>query len=211
LSPATIIGYSLLNGFTSYSLQISYRTFDFMDIFIFVGIGIALAHLGRMGRRRAYHIVGFALAVVLILSFPFGYDSEQLLGVRHDTQAYEIDALEWISTASNQSNLHVQSDERIAYIGASVFGFDKDNSLPSWLKANVSWPPGYYFVYEQSWSTHGVNNYPHGKVVVSGEWITELLGIQDVMYIGGGARDQLVVWEASGIGEGVNHWYVLET
>jgi hypothetical protein len=207
LSPATIIGYSLLNGFTGYSMQISYRTFDFVDIFIFVGIGIALAHLARVSRRKLYHVVGFAFVSLLVLSFPFGYASEQLLGVRHDTQAYEIDALGWISQASNRSSPHVQSDERIAYIGASMFGFGKDNDLPSWLEANTSWPPGYYFVYEQSWSYDGVNNYPQGRVVVPGEWMTELLGVQDVMYIGGGARDQLVMWKASGIGEGINHWY----
>jgi len=210
LSPATIIGYSLLNGFTVSSLQISYRTFDFVDIFIFVGIGIALAHLGRISGRRAYHIVGFAVVTLLVLSFPFGYASQQLLGVRHDTQAYEVDALQWISMASNRSSPDVQSDERIAYIGLSMFGLVKDNDLPSSLEANISWPPGFYFVHEQSWSYYGVNNYPHGNVVVSSQWMTELLGMQNVMYIGGGARDQLVLWEASGIGEGVNHWYVPE-
>ena len=208
LSPLAVVGFGLTSGLTRESHQIFYRSFDFVDFFLFFGAGTAIVALRRKKRRRSYFTLGTLFVASLLISFPFAYESEPLLGVRHDTQEYEVDALSWIvDTSGNSSSLRIQSDERISHIAMSLFGIDKENNLPSELRLNLSLPPNIMFVLEHSWTTTGVNDYPRGEVVLAPEYVRLLLSVEDVMYVGGDHSDQLVIFTATSIGQTANDWY----
>ncbi len=198
LSPLTILGFGAIQGTTLNGLKIIYRSFDFLDLFIFLGAAAAVVEI-HSRRKNLYQIVGAFMIISLVVSFPFSYASQSLLGVRHDTQGYELDALEWMGDQPKAKS--IISDERICYLARSVIGVSKGSSLPQYIATNTSVP--YYlwfYIMEDSWTTIGVNNYPHGELVVNLSYYERMTEAADVFYLGGPASDNLVVFMTSPIG-----------
>lgn len=197
LAPATVIGFSLLEGFTIAAHKSIYRSFDFIDIFIFLGVGLAISSTFSF-RKRIYPILAAAMIVFLALSFPFGYYSDQTLGVRHDTQSYEADAVMWLS--HNQSDPQLISDERMAYIGQAIADIPQGNGLVSALASNVTLPPHWFVAFDDSYLTSGVSDYPRGLVIVPLANSTRMVDASDVMYIGGPHSNRITLMATSNIG-----------
>jgi len=197
VSPLSILGYGAASGFSPVSFQIVYRTFDFVDIFIFLGIGTAFVWLYEH-RRKSYAVVGYLTVAFLLVSFPFAYASESLLGVRHDTQAYEMDSLRWLS--EHVASPFLESDERIGHIAESTVGIEKHTSLPDALRRNATFtdlPVISICLMEDSWTTEGVNDFPRGKVVLSASNYAWVLDSANVFYIGGPVTDRAVIFTIS--------------
>jgi hypothetical protein len=133
------------------------------------------------------------------VSFPFAYVTGPLLGVRHDTQPYEVDALNWLD--HRYEPLTVISDERIGYIASSTIMIHKDSSLPDILAHNETflWYTWFYMI-EDSWTTVGVNNFPHGKYVLPESRYANLKEAANVFYVGGPVYDHVVIFQASEMG-----------
>jgi hypothetical protein len=200
VSPISILGYGVVSGFSPVSFQIVYRTFDFVDIFMFLGIGTAFVWLYEH-RRKSYTAIGFLTIAFLLISFPFAYASESLLGVRHDTQAYEVDSLRWLS--EHVDSPFLETDERIGHIAESTVGIEKHAGLPDALKRNTTvtnLPVIAICLMEDSWTTEGVNDFPHGKVVLTASNYTWALETANVFYIGGPVTDRAVIFTVSGVG-----------
>ena len=200
VAPATVVGVGIVGGFSGAAHQIVFRSFDFLDIFVFVGIAVALATMQRK-RKRSYTAIGFLITAALMVSFPFAYYSDPLLGVRHDTQGYEVDTISWVSDADTGG--YVVSDERIAYIAMSMFGYPKSSYLPSEILKNTSLTemvPGSYFLFEMNWVTGGVNDYPRGKVTIPASNFTLAIESGNSLYVGGPPADHIIVAAASSIG-----------
>ena len=194
VSPMAILGFGILIG----SHQIVYRSFDLLDIFLFLGCAVALMHVRRK-RRRFYAVLGSAFIVLLAVSFPFGYASGPLLGVRHDTQAYEADAFAWLE--NKDDIISIVTDERLSYTARSLYGLHAGPTIPYYLKIPPPFPAyQWYFIVEDSWTTEGVNNYPEGKFVVSQEVYTLILEASNVLYVGGPADDRIQVFLVSYFG-----------
>lgn len=198
ISPLTVVGYGFIGGISLSSHQVLYRSFDFIDIFIFIGVAVGIVTV-RRSRPRLYPVLGFATIAALVLSFPFAYESGELLGVRHDTQVYEVDAFKWMSKQGD--NKTIVTDERLGYIGYSMTGITKDSSLPQYMAAGVPFPsyPWFYMI-ESSWTTEGVNNYPYGRLVLSDASYNMSLEAADVFYAAGPLNAQLVVFSTSLMG-----------
>jgi len=194
LPPLTIMGYGLVRSSAALSQQIIYRTFDFLDIFIFLGVGAAIVGL-RARHVTRYAALSITVVICLVLSFPYGYASEQLLGVRHDTQAYEVDTLGWLNDHGGAN--HLMSDERLSHVALSMFGFSKDASLPDHFKRGDQISSSWICLAEASWTTAGVNNYPMGLLVIPESNFTAALDASDVFYVGGPIGDQTILFTGS--------------
>lgn len=194
VAPLAIMGVAVLSGFSYSSQKVFYRTFDFLDVALFIGAAYALVALHH--RRKLFVVSAVALIALSAVSFPFGYESERLLGVRHDTQPFEMDALLWLSAHNDSPN--VVSDERIAYVFHALTDGWKNPYLPAYIMRNASLPPSFYVV-EDSWTTVGVNDYPRGKVVIPLANYTSTLGLANVFYVGGPASDKIQVFIAVGV------------
>lgn len=194
ISPMSILGFGVINVISSASHQIIYRTFDFADVFVFLGIGTAIAWLYEK-RRKAYLPIGLCTIALLLASFPFAYQTDELLGVRHDTQAYEMDAIRWLTEGVDSPFL--ESDERLGHIAEAAFGVPKHPNLPGALIRNTTTttlPVESIFLMEDSWVKSGVNDFPYGKVVVPMDNYTWALRSADVLYIGGPSTDRVVLF-----------------
>ncbi|MFH1580067.1 MAG: hypothetical protein ABIE25_07910 [Thermoplasmatota archaeon] len=197
LSPLAIMGVAMLGGLSSSSHKVFYRTFDFLDLAILIGAGAALVSLYG-NRRKAYVAIGSALIVASIVSFPYGYESSSLLGVRHDTQPFEMDALVWVSRHNEMPNFF--SDERISYVAHALYGGYKNSYLPECIMTNRTLSPNYFYVVEESWATIGVNDYPRGTVVIPSWNYTRTTSAADTVFIGGPVGDRIQIFTASGLG-----------
>ena len=197
VSPLSIIGFGMVSGFSLASHKVLFRTFDFIDIFIFLGIGTAIARLHDR-HRKAYPIIGLLMVTCLLVSFPFAYKSQDLLGMRHDTQIYEMDTIEWV--AAHASSPLVATDERLAYIAENSIGLPRTTFLPMALERNLSLSPEYYYLVEDSWASKGVNSYPEGNIVLLVSNLTLTLEAASVFYIGGPVGDRAILFSSSGAG-----------
>ncbi len=194
MSPMTILGLGVL----AESHQIIYRSFDLLDVFLFLGCAAALVELGRR-RKRLYVALSTVFVVLLLVSFPFGYLSGPLLGVRHDTQPFEVDAFGWLE--NRDEDIVIMTDERLSYIARSLYGYEAGSDVTYYLTT----PPPFteykwYFVLEDSWTTDGLNDYPEGTFIVPSRTYSLILAASNVMYVGGPADDRVQVMLASYIG-----------
>jgi hypothetical protein len=197
LAPATVVAFGALEGFTIISHKSIYRSFDLVDIFIFLGVGVAISSAFSL-RKRIYPILAAAMIVFLVLSFPFGYYSDQTLGVRHDTQSYEVDAVMWLS--HSQSRPQLISDERIAYMGLAMAGIPKDPGLVGVISGDVLTSHHWFIAFDDSYLTSGVSDYPRGLVIIPLSNSTRMIDASDVMYIGGPQSDRVIILASSIIG-----------
>jgi len=205
LLPAlTLVCFALLSPSVESRHQLIYRSMDFADPAIFLGMGFGVAHL--IHRKKFPNLVIAVTITALLVSFPFGIYTQELLGVRHDTQESEIDAIDWIVAADMNHDPYVQSDERVSYITRSLFGIGKDNKLPMNLVENNSLAPDVFYVYEQFWSSVGVSDYPRPFAQPSASYMRALLSVENVIYIGGSPDDQLIVFHATAIGQTASGW-----
>lgn len=191
-----VMGFAISSGISTSSHQMVYRSFDLADIFLFIGAGMAITSLSRK-RSRFYKPVALSLVVALVVSFPFAYASQDLLGVRHDTQAYEVDAVNWLSL--RQGFPQVSSDERISHIGQAMADIPKDATLPKHLLNLDTIPRDWYGAVEDEWLTKGVNSYPDGLTVVPSSNYEKVISSSDVVYVGGPSDNRIVVFRTSAI------------
>ncbi|MBN1677631.1 MAG: hypothetical protein JW880_03755 [Candidatus Thermoplasmatota archaeon] len=198
LAPIALIGAAFLSGMSYSSHKVTFRSFDFLDIPLFLGVGFGLMVLRKKSPRK-YAVIGIAIAVVATATFPFGYESETLLGVRHDTQPFEVDALMWLSDVNLTTR--IVSDERIAYVSSALIGVWRDNDMPEILITNQTLSPWVLYIVEDRWTTVGVNDFPRGLAVVPETNYSLTLKAANVFYIGGPADDRMLVFLASGIGQ----------
>jgi len=207
LLPAiTILGFAFLSPSIENKHQLVYRSFDFADPAIFMCIGFATSLLAHERKRRGVIALAVIAITLALVTLPFGLYTEQLTGVRHDTQAYEVDAIQWVVEGDEGGSPYVMSDERISYICASMFDLGKDNRLPSYLNDNESLAPDVYYLYAESWSEEGVNDYPRGTVVISDTFMADLLSAENVLYVGGDEEDPVIIFMATSIGQAASNW-----
>ncbi len=204
LPTMAVILFALVSPAVEDKQQIIYRSYDFADPALAVGAGIASAYLLRSKRARKLTVILVASAAVTL---PYGIFTQDLLGLQHETQSFEVDGLQWAKDSFGGSELQVQTDVRLAYVGTNLIGLGEDNRLPQYLHANDSLSPFVYYVYERSWSERGVNDFPHGSVRINASYMELLLRVENVLYVGGPADSGLIIFMASGVGQNTNNWY----
>ncbi len=210
LPPITLIFFALVSPSVENKHQLIYRTFDLADPAI--GVGIGLAFFALFTRPNWAKVAPAVMAIflsVLLATLPFGIYTHEFTGVRHDTQPYEIELVDWMMAGSQDVRYDVCTDERLAYVVWALYGLGMNNSLPSMLQNNNSLAPGVFYVYEEFWSVDGVNDYPNGVVTVSSEFVDSLMQVENVIYVGGPSDNRAVVWVPSWIGETRNNWVPL--
>lgn len=199
-SVITLFMFALLSGFTLESQQILYRSFDFVDIPLAIGIGAAVMSLRRRPRLAASAIV--ILMIALVASFPFSYATQSLLGIRHDTQAYEVDSINWVSSSMGDDFV-VESDERLSYNARALADYDKKDFLPYRLDNHGPLLESTAYIFEEEWTIVGVNDHPDGHPLIDSSYVADVLEASNVLYIGGPDSNSVIVFISSSYGSSI--------
>lgn len=194
VAPLSIILYGVETGLPNLSHQVVYRTFDFLQFFIFIGLALAIIDLERR-RPRTYRLAAVAMIACLVCSFPFGFFTQDLLGVRHDSQAYELDAMQWLSERTDEPS--IASDERLAFMAHNTIWIEKRAHLPQDFARNNALSSDFFYIVEDSWTTSGVNDFPHGLTVIDEPDMEATLAQSNVIYVGGPVDDRLHIFTCS--------------
>lgn len=181
-------------GFNSTTHQVLYRSFDFADVGMAVGVSAAIA--GVKDRRRIVGAVAATVVVVALISFPFSYATQDTIGLRHDTQSYEVDAVDWIADNGN-SKWILQSDERISYIALALHDYDKQPYLPDRIVRQSLLGTEVFYVLEEEWMTEGVNDYPRGHPILNETYVQTTLSGSNTLYVGGPLGNEIIVFCAT--------------
>lgn len=172
---------------------LTYRTYDFIDIPLAIGAGAAVKLMASKTRRKSALIL--VLTAALVASFPFGYATNTLTGVRHDTQQYEVDAMSWVY--SNYGvEAPLQSDERLSYNAQAIFDFVKDPYLPLLLSNGEDLGSGSVNLFLDEWCTIGVNNYPWGRALLDRDSVQLAVSQSNVIFVGGPVDNRVTVFES---------------
>ena len=198
LPVVTLMMQALLEGPTLDSHQVIYRSFDFG--YLAISIGVA-ATVGVIAKRPRIEFGAVAcVLVVVLLSFPYGYMTNALEGIRHDTQEYEADALHWVYLHEGP-NATIQSDERVSYDGRALYDFLKRPYVPTYLLEGRFPSPHSLNLFLEEWTTVGVNDYPNGHPVIDEAVAQSALEMSIVLYVGGPSDNNLIVFRSSSIGQ----------
>ncbi len=196
----TILLYAVLGGATLESHQMIYRSFDFGYISLAMGLSFAVAAVASKPLREKV-IVALVIGV-LLLSFPFGYMTDSLEGIRHDSQDYEVDALTWVYVHEGPDAI-IQADERISYNGRALYDFVKRPHVPDYILEERLPSNQSLNLYLEEWSVDGLNHYPDGYIVLDQDVVEWALDSSSVLYVGGPADDNLIIFRSSVIGQTV--------
>ena len=177
--------------------QVIYRSFDLADLSLALGISITVFSLRR--RPKSQFTAVLTILLCLLISLPFAYASGSLLGVRHDTQQYEVDAISYVAECASD-DMTFQSDERLSYIAMALYDFKKLPTLPSKLESDVPLNTRVIYAFEDEWATVGVNDYPRGHPVFDDFQLETLAGESVVLYVGGPTANHIVLFSYSPIG-----------
>ena len=197
----TLAIFTIMQGMDFGGQQVLYRTFDYADFAIALGLAVASVHLLKNASRRTVKVFHAGLLVALLLTLPFAYSTGSLTGVRHDTQTYEVDALDWIDRLSQEDSL-LQSDERLSYVAMALYDFEKMPWLPRRLMEDGIVGEGAFYVLEEEWMSKGVNAFPEGYKIIDQDKADLHLTYSDVLYVGGPSSNNIVVFWATTIGQG---------
>ncbi|MEW5748735.1 MAG: hypothetical protein AB1793_08160 [Candidatus Thermoplasmatota archaeon] len=170
-----------------------YRTYDFSEIPLALGVGAACAAVYRRPRMRKALVI--ILSAVLIVSFPFSYATDTLTGVRHDTELYEFDAITWAHDTCGL-DMNIRSDERISYIARALYDYAQDPSLPRRLAESEQLSPESINLLLDEWSALGVNNYPQGRIFLDSNEVDTVLDDSNVVYIGGPSDNRIIAFQS---------------
>ncbi len=187
------ITYSLVRGLDAFSLEILYRSYNFMDFGTAFSLGVGVAFLYRLSKSRFLEkgdlrrglpvaLSIFAVVVVLLAStVPLGYDTVELFGVQNVTYDYEVSALDWAKSANCSG---IATDQRLGDIMRDYNNLSHTKSLPWKLKYNrtVDSP---YIMLEDSWATWGAQMHPSSPVKVTREKISGLMAERSVIFSSG--------------------------
>ena len=193
----TIMIFSIISGSKLSSHWLIYRTYDFADIPLALGVAAAIGCIKLRPKKRV--LLTALLVVTLVVSFPFAYFTGTLTGIRHDTQAYEVAALQWMYDCEGNTAL-LLTDERLGYVGSALYGFEKRPNLPEKLISDEKLPSCWYFMFEEEWTTVGVNSYPYGHPLINSTKMSVLLSASITYYVGGPPSNNIIVFSSSGIG-----------
>ena len=189
----TLILFATISGFSLLSHKIFYRTFDYATLSLAMGLSVSIA---AVIKERIKLVTVIVLISILLATLPFAYMTGPLVGIRHDTQQYEVDAIAWVS-ANFDMPLSLSSDERLTYDAQALYDFGKNPYLPSILESGNLSRLIYLNLLLEEWLTIGVNDYPRGRPVPDKGYVSYVLAFSDVFYIGGPASNKIVVFELS--------------
>ena len=197
LPVVTLIAFSLTSGFTLSAHQTMYRSFDFADIGLAMGVAMGVVHFRKRPRLQAGVIA--VVLVALAITMPYGYATHELTGVRHDTQSYEVDALSWLNESTPRLTI-LQSDERLSYVAMALYDFKKMPYLPERLMKEGLLGINAFYAFEDEWITEGVNDYPRGHPNINETRIQLFFECSSVVYIGGPMDNQITIFSPTIMG-----------
>ncbi len=187
LVPFTVILYAFLRGLDPLSHTLAYRSFDFLDYGLAIGIATALLRKMSPAKRTVLAAVAFT---ALLATLPLAYDTENVFQVQNTTYEYELSAMARLGVDGERG---VHTDQRLGEVLAMAFGVGGDPTLPFRIVQGQALQPGSILLMEANWATRGAQVHPQPFLPIGEERLAYLLTEHDLIYHSGDSANALFV------------------
>ncbi len=192
VAPVALVLFGFLRGLDPGGLVIVYRSFDYLDyafaVLIAIGFVAAWKRLRASRSGRTALVTGFLAAV--LATTPIAWNTPAVFGVDNVTRSEEFHALALLATFGARN---VTTDQRLADVGATWFGYATDPSLPVKLRDNKTIAGFDYAVVLERWTTAGAQVHPAANVVLSPRVLAAFLAANRIVYTAGPAGDRIFI------------------
>lgn len=185
LIPLTVLLFAFLRGLDPLSHTLVYRSFDFLDYGLALGVGTALFRKMSSARRAA---VAAIVSTALIATLPMAYSTETLLQVQNTTYQYELSAVARLVKGGTTT---VLTDQRLGDVMAMKAGVSGDPSLPFKIVQGERLPPGSVMLLEEQWASRGAQVHPLPFLPVGESLLGDLLRDNNLVYHSGDDANSL--------------------
>ncbi len=185
LVPFTVITFAFLRGLDPLSHTLVYRSFDFLDYGLALGVGTALFRKMSSIRRAAMAAV---VSAALLTTLPLAYSTEALLQVQNTTYEYELSAIARLEEGGATA---VLSDQRLGDVVAMSAGLRGDRTLPFMIMQGQRPPPGSILLLEEQWASRGAQVHPQPFLLIKEDLLASLINENNLVYHGGDSANSL--------------------
>ncbi len=162
-----------------------YRSFDFLDYGLALGVGTALFRKMSSIRRAAMAAV---VSAALLTTLPLAYSTEALLQVQNTTYEYELSAIARLEEGGATA---VLSDQRLGDVVAMSAGLRGDRTLPFMIMQGQRPPPGSILLLEEQWASRGAQVHPQPFLLIKEDLLASLINENNLVYHGGDSANSL--------------------
>jgi len=197
VSPVALILFGLFRGLDPVSLIVVYRSFDFIDYALALLAALGFVAAWRALRSRPLAKVGLAgtFLAALLATTPMAWNTPAVFGVENVTTSDEFHALAVLASLGARN---VTTDQRLADVGATWFGYTTDKSLPMTLRDRENVTGFDYAVVLERWTTVGAQIHPAPNIVLEPSVIDAFLRANRIAYVAGPLGDRIFVVQILG-------------
>lgn len=185
LVPFTVILFAFLRGLDPLSHTLVYRSFDFLDYGLALGVGTALFRKMSSVRRAA---IATVVSVALLTTLPLAYSTEALLQVQNTTYEYELSTIARLEEGGATT---VLSDQRLGDVMAMAAGIGGDRTLPFMIVQGRRLPPGSTLLLEEQWASRGAQVHPQPFLLIEEELLAGVIKENNLVYHSGDSANSL--------------------
>jgi len=180
VAPLAIMSFAFVRGLDPISFMLMYRSYAYIALGVAMCAGCSMAFLIRILRRRELKaVVAVSFVVLLLLSLPLGYNSEEMYDVENATAPFEFEAMDHVKQLNAT---YVGSDQRISFVLGSYFHQDGDGYLPDRIAGDQALGGYDYALILDIWTGQGAQRYPRSNLVLDPVELASLREHNDVIY-----------------------------
>ncbi|MCK5548492.1 MAG: hypothetical protein KAI64_05730, partial [Thermoplasmata archaeon] len=204
LGAITVISFGFLRGLDPFSLNLVYRSYDYIDVALAICLGIGMTYMiksvaaSKKGKRTlitkksVVAVLGFLL---ILATLPLAYSGESMWSLRDMTEEREFKAMEFFGPLANNST--VGTDQRLADIADPYFGISASGTLP-WLFHQATESGFEYLLIEDEWLDVGAQMYPFENAKIDEDEFTGLMENTDIVYVAGAPGRTVYILKVDG-------------
>jgi len=189
LAPFSLMIFSFLRGLDPFSFTILYRSFDYLDMGIALCLGIGFTFIIR--RPQSITLRSFFIAtlfLLLLLTIPLGYNSEELYDVQNVTYEYELAGMLYVDKSKAS---FVGSDQRLYDTMNWYLGISGDGALPFLLSRGEDIGRYDFLFMEEQWMTKGAQRHPMGNIIIDSSSFLQIVEENELIYSTGVSKNNL--------------------
>jgi hypothetical protein len=191
VAPFSVMVFAFLRGLDPFSFPLMYRSYDYMDLALALFAGVGMAFLVSVIRSKAVRVALIAgFAILLVLTLPLGFNSEEYYDVQNFTYEYEFAAMTHLNSLGPS---YAGTDQRLFATMSWYYHQEGDGALPPIIAREGSTDRYDFLLLEGSWARQGAQLHPAPNLVLGADTLAGVAAENDAIYSVVGASNDVTI------------------
>jgi hypothetical protein len=173
--PVAAMLFAILRGLDPTSFILLYRSFDYIDLGLAMGVGLAVAGPRKLPSRAALSAL---VVACLLATLPAAFATQETFGVENVTTPAEFAALAHFASLPGTSR---STDQRYSNSLAFYWSVNSEAGLPLDL-AEARSPSASFLLASEAWTTDGASVFPLAPIAIPREDLRALVAERNLIY-----------------------------